>query len=272
MIGVDFVHPIVDCHCHIYPEKIAAKAVEGIGKFYDIPMVCDGTVADMQKREKEAGVTHCIVFSVATTVKQVQSINNFIATEVEKSKGFMTGLGTLHPDSTDVEGDIEHLMSLGLKGVKFHPDFQGFAIDEQRCFKIYEICEEKGLPVLFHTGDTRYNYSNPDHVKPILEVFPKLTVIGAHLGGWSMWDKAVDDLSGYNNFFVDCSSSLYAISPEKATEVIKAYGTDRVLFATDYPMWEPKKELERFNRLSLTKEEKEQILYKNAKQLFNLSI
>lgn len=266
------MHPIVDCHCHIYPEKIAAKAVEGIGSFYDIQMVCGGTVADMLEAEKSAGVTHCMVFSVATTVKQVQSINNFIASEVEKSNGFMTGLGTLHPDSTDVLGDIEHLVSLGLKGVKFHPDFQKFAIDEERCFKIYEACEKRGLPILFHTGDTRYNYSNPEQVKPILEAFPKLTVIGAHLGGWSMWDKAVDELKDYENLLVDCSSALYAISPEKATEVIRAYGADRVLFATDYPMWDPKGELERFNKLSLTEEEKEKILYKNAVKLFNLSL
>ncbi len=264
------MHPIVDCHCHIYPEKIASKAVEGIGKFYDIPMVCGGTVADMLKAEKNAGVTHCIVFSVATKVSQVQSINDFIAQEVRKSDGFMTGLGTLHPDSPDIRGDIEHLMSLGLKGVKLHPDFQEFKIDDYRCLKIYEICEEKGLPVLFHTGDNRYDFSNPNRMKPILDTYDKLTVIGAHLGGWSIWDKAVDDLKGYDNFYVDCSSALYAMTPEKATEVIRKYGVEKVLFATDYPMWEPAGELKRFDALLLTEQEREQILYKNAQKLFDL--
>lgn len=266
------MHPIIDCHCHIYPEKIAHKAVESIGKFYNIPMVCGGTVSDMIAAEKEAGVTHCIVFSVATKPAQIESINSFIASEVEKSGGFMTGLGTLHPDSTDVLGDIEHLMSLGLKGVKFHPDFQKFAIDEERCLKIYEICDKKGLPVLFHTGDSRYDYSNPNRVEPILKSFKKLTVIGAHLGGWSIWDKAVDTLCGYDNFYVDCSSALYAISPEKAKEVIRKYGAKRVMFATDYPMWRPKEELERFYAVGLTAEENEQILYKTAVKMYGLSL
>ncbi len=266
------MHHIVDCHCHIYPDKIATKAVDGIGSFYDIAMEGGGTVADMLEVEKRAGVTHCIVFSVATTVKQVQSINNFIALEVEKSNGFMTGLGTLHPDSPDVEGDVDHLVSLGLKGIKLHPDFQKFAINEERCFKMYEACEKRGIPILFHTGDTRYNYSNPEQIIPILKAFPKLTVIGAHMGGWSMWDKAFYELKDYDNFFVDSSSSLYAISTDKALEIIRAYGADKVLFATDYPVWKPEGELERFNKLALTEEEKEKIFYKNAVKLFNLSL
>ena len=264
--------PIVDSHCHIYPDKIAERAVKGIGDFYDIPMSNGGTVADMVKSEREAGVTHCIVFSVATKVAQVESINNFIASEVEKSDGFMTGLGTLHPDSPDMKADIEHLLSLGLKGVKLHPDIQGFKIDDYRCLKIYELCEKYGIPVLLHTGDNRYDFSNPNRVKPILETYTDLTVIGAHLGGWSIWDKAVDELKDYKNFYVDCSSSLYAISSEKATEVIRAYGAERTMFATDYPMWSPKSELERFYALGLTKEEQEQILWKTAADLFRLEL
>lgn len=264
--------PIVDSHCHIYPDKIAERAVRSIGEFYDIPMSNGGTVADMVKSEREAGVTHCIVFSVATKVAQVESINNFIASEVEKSNGFMTGLGTLHPDSLDMEADVQHLLSLGLKGVKLHPDIQGFKIDDYRCLKIYELCEKYGIPVLLHTGDNRYDFSNPNRVKPILETYTELTVIGAHLGGWSIWDKAVDVLKGYKNFYVDCSSSLYAITPEKATEVIRAYGAERTMFATDYPMWSPKTEIERFYALGLTKEEQEQILWKTAANLFGLEL
>lgn len=264
--------PIVDSHCHIYPDKIAERAVQSISEFYDMPMCNGGTVADMVQAEKNAGVTHCIVFSVATKVAQVESINRFIASEVEKSGGFMTGLGTLHPDSPDIAADVEHLLSLGLKGVKLHPDIQGFKIDDYRCLKIYELCEKHGIPVLLHTGDYRYDFSNPNRVKPILETYTDLTVIGAHLGGWSLWDKAVETLVSYKNFYVDCSSSLYAISPEKATEAIRAYGAERVMFATDYPMWSPKEELERFDKLDLTPEEREQILYKTASKLFGLKL
>ena len=266
------MYPIIDSHCHIYPEKIAAKAVAGIGKFYDMVLPNAGTAEDMVKKSKAAGITHAIVFSVATTVAQVKSINEFIACEVAKSNGFMTGLGTLHPDSTDIVGDIEHLQELGLRGVKLHPDIQGFKLDDYRCLKIYELCEKKGLPVLLHTGDFRYDFSNPNRVKPILETYTDLTVIGAHFGGWSVWEQAVEELHGYDNFYVDCSSSFYSLDRETVLKMIRKYTAQRVLFATDYPTWELQNEVDYFFSLDLTEEERELILYKNAVRLFNLDI
>ena len=146
---------VIDAHCHIYPEKIAAKAAGATDKFYDIKGYGKGTVKDLKRVCKRDGVDHAIVQSVATTPKQVKSINEFISDEVKNSKGFLTGLGTLHPDSEDIKGDITHIVELGLKGVKLHPDIQKFKVDGEKLFKIYEICEEKNLTMLVHTGDYR---------------------------------------------------------------------------------------------------------------------
>lgn len=262
---------IVDCHCHIYPEKIASRAVESIGRFYDIPMCLDGRCETLIEEGRLAGTTHHMIFSVATKPAQTKSINEFIASEVEKYSDIMTGLGTVHPDSEDLEGDIDHIIELGLKGVKLHPDIQGFKIDDYRCLKIYELCEGR-LPILFHTGDSRYDFSNPNRLCPILEIFTGLTVIGAHFGGYSVWEEAADKLAGHKNFYVDSSSSLFALEPEKAVEIIRRYGTDRVLYATDFPMWSPVDEIKRFNALDLTEEERENILWKNANKLFELGL
>lgn len=264
------MHPIIDCHCHIYPEKIAAKAVESIGKFYDLPMEYNGTAAEMIKKSREAGITHSVVFSVATKPSQVESINKFIASEVSSEKNLI-GLGAVHPESENQEADIDRIVSLGLKGVKLHPDIQGFAIDDPRCMKIYELCRERGLIVLLHMGDLRYDYSNPNRLIPVLRSFKELKIIGAHLGGWSLWKKAQEELCGYEDFIVDCSSSLAFLSPEQAREIIRAYGANRVVFGTDYPMWNFKKELERFYGLELTEDENEMILYKNAMRLFDVT-
>ena len=261
---------VIDSHCHIYPEKIAEKAVAGTDNFYGENSVGTGTVSNLLSLGKEAGVDHFIVQSVATTPKQVKSINEFIAKEVENSGGLMTGLGTLHPDSVDIKADVKHILELGLKGVKLHPDIQAFKIDDYRCLKIYELCEEKGLPILMHTGDNRYDYSNPNRLLPILEIYKGLTVIGAHLGGWSIWDEAVEVYRNMPNFYVDCSSSFPYLKPETAKEIIRKYGADKVLFGTDYPMWSPKREIEYFMGLSLDESEINSIMNMNAKKLFNL--
>lgn len=262
-------YPIIDCHCHVYPDKIADKAVESIRNFYDIDMGYDGRSSTLIEQGKRNGIKHYIVFSVATTPKQVRSINSFIADTVAENGGLMTGLGSLHPDSDDIETDYEHLKELGLKGVKLHPDFQKIAIDDKRCEKIYELCRGE-LPVLLHTGDCRYDFSNPDRLAKILKKYPDLTVIGAHFGGWSVWDEAVSKLSDYSNLYVDCSSSLYDMTAEKTEGIIRAYGADRVLFGTDFPMWSYEEELRRFSEIRLTDDETEKILYKNAVRLFDI--
>lgn len=261
---------VIDAHCHIYPDKIAEKASESTGHFYDIPMCLDGKISTLLEHGQGAGIDHFLVQSVATTPKQVSSINNFIASSVAQSGGKFTGLGTLHPDSEDIQADVEEIISLGLKGVKLHPDIQQFKLDDFRMLKIYELCEGR-LPLLIHTGDHRYDFSNPNRLMPILDIYKNLTVIGAHFGGWSIWEEATKQLQSYENFYVDCSSSLYAITPEKAKELIEAYGTDRVLFGTDYPMWEPVGELERFMQIDLTEKEREDILYNNTAKLFGIN-
>ncbi len=260
---------IIDSHCHIYPDKIAQKASDSTADFYKMPSRLDGKISTLLEYGERLGIEHFIVQSVATTPGQVSSINKFIATAVNESNGKFTGLGTLHPDSTDIEADIDEIVALGLKGVKLHPDIQKFKMDDHRMLKIYELCEGR-LPILMHTGDHRFDYSNPNRMKPILDIYKNLTVIGAHFGGWSVWDDAVKLLSGYENFYVDCSSTFYAMSPEKAKELMMAYGTDKVLFGTDYPMWLPENEIEMFMKIDLTEEQRENILYNNAAKLFNI--
>ena len=262
-------HKIIDAHCHIYPDKIAQRAADSTGEFYDLTPFLDGRISTLLEQGENIGIDHFVVQSVATSPNQVSSINNFIANAVSQSNGKFTGLGTLHPESGTLQEDVDEIIRLGLKGVKLHPDIQQFRIDDPRMMKIYELCEGK-LPILLHTGDSRFDYSNPNRVQPVLEKYKNLTVIGAHLGGWSVWDEAVKTLPKYENFYVDCSSSLYTLSAEKAKELIEAYGTKRVLFGTDYPMWDPQKEVDSFMQIDFSEEEREDILYNNAARMFEI--
>lgn len=262
-------YKIIDAHCHIYPDKIAQKASDSTSDFYHMPSRLDGKISTLMDMGGKAGIGHFVVQSVATAPKQVSSINKFIADAVANSNGRFTGLGTLHPDSEDIEADFNEIIELGLKGVKLHPDIQQFKIDDYRMLKIYELCEGR-LPILMHTGDSRFDYSNPNRMVPVMDIYKNLTVIGAHFGGWSVWEEAAKKLSDYENFYVDCSSSFYAITFEKARELIMTYGTKKVLFGTDYPMWLPDLEIERFMQIDLTEQEREDILYNNAAKLFEI--
>lgn len=260
---------IIDAHAHIFPNKIAEKAVAGIGKFYpDLAMHLDGTAETLIKTGAESGITKFIVQSVATTHEQVESINNFISRSVKKYPDNFIGFAAMHPDYPDIESEIDRAVSLGLKGVKIHPDFQRFCIDDQKAMKLYEVLEGR-LPILIHTGDSRYQWSKPERLVKILKAFPKLDVIAAHFGGWSEWDDAAAVLGG-KRLWVDTSSSLYALSPKRARELINIFGVQNVLFGTDYPMWEAKPELEMLAKIDLTENEREMIFHKNAERLLKI--
>ncbi len=262
---------IIDCHVHIYPEKIAEKASVNIGVFYDMGMRYDGRINVVKEKCKEHGISKCLVNSVATVPEQVTRINDFIKQSVDESDGMFTGFATLHQALSvhEIETELNRVEKLGLVGIKLHPDFQKFSIDDKSVYKIYEAAEGR-FPVLFHTGDFRFNYSNPARLAKVLSDFPRLVAIGAHFGGWSEWDDGIKQLAGKENIYVDTSSSFYSMTPEKALETIHAFGADKVLFGTDYPMWDVGDELEFFNKLSLTDKERGMILSENAVKLFGL--
>ena len=142
---------IIDAHAHIYPEKIAAKATDTIGVFYDIKMEMPaGTAEQLIKDGGKAGITRYVVHSVATTAHQVRSINEFIRRECEAHPEFI-GFITLHQDLSEEEilAEIDFALENNLKGIKLHPDFQKFNIDDESAERFYRAAEGK-LPILLH--------------------------------------------------------------------------------------------------------------------------
>ena len=260
----------IDAHCHIYPSKIALLAIHHTDDFYGEHSSEKGVGEHLIESANINGIDKCLVQSVATTKKQVRKINEFIKGEVEKSNGKFIGLGTIHPESEDMKGDILHLIDLGLKGIKIHPDIQETPVDSKGFIKAYEICESLNVPILMHTGDNRYDNSNPNRLVPILKEFKNLTVIGAHFGGWSIWTEAVKHYAEFTNFYVDCSSSFHYLKDDEIKAIIKGYGVNKVLFGTDYPMWNAKSEIERLLSLNLTDQEYELIFSKNAQKVFKI--
>ena len=261
---------IIDAHAHIYPEKIAAKATDTIGLFYDIKMEMPaGTAEKLLEEGARAGVTRYVVHSVATTAHQVRSINDFIKREVDAHPEFI-GFITLHQDLSEdeVKREVEWALANGLRGIKLHPDFQKFNIDDEVAEKFYRAAEGK-LPILLHMGDDRYEYSKPARLVRMAKKYPNLNFIAAHFGGYRCWDDS-PMYKGLDNVYFDTCSSLPFITTERAKELIDMFGADRFFFATDFPMWDAKSELERFYKIPLTDGEREMILAGNIKRLLNL--
>lgn len=264
-------YDICDAHAHIFPCKIALKATENIGKFYELPMNgISGSADELLKSGSKIGVKKYLVCSTATIPEQVQSINDFILKKCNLHKDFF-GFGTLHPNMEDIESEIKRIISMGLHGIKLHPDFQKFNIDDPKAYKIYEILEGN-LPLLLHSGDNRYDFSRPTRIARVARDFPKLQIIAAHLGGYQSWGEASQCLCGFSNIKVDCSSSISFIPKEYSRRLIREYGAENCFFGCDFPMWQHAPELERFFELGLTDEENRMILSENFCKFFNITL
>ncbi len=264
---------IIDFHTHAYPPAIAEKGTRYVYDFYEFAYLhregC-GTTAHLNDCCAKAGVDYKVLLAVALRAENVESINHWLAGCLD---AHTFGFGAMHPQCKNPEALLEQFAEYGFKGVKFHPDMQQFNIDDDALEPVYARCEALGLPICFHLGDPRYDYSSPLRLARVLERHPSLRVLAPHLGGYTMWNNGkIDPILGNKNVFLDTSSTTMFLPPERVAEIIRAHGVQNVLFGTDYPITTQAKELQRFATVPLTEAEREAILYKNAARFLALDI
>lgn len=259
---------IIDIHTHIYPDNIARKAAESIRLFYHLEgAALDGTEQQLLTRGTQAGTGQFVILPVAIRPDRVQGINDFIHEKALSEPRYIP-FGTVHAAMEGLTDEVERILAMGLKGIKMHPDSQRFSIDDPRLFPMYDFIRGR-VPVMLHMGDERYNYSHPVKLRRILDLFPGLHVIAAHFGGYSMYETARECLQD-TDCVMDVSSSIMFMEPGVPEKYINLYGAERIAYGTDYPLFDPVQELDRFLRLKLTDDQKEQILHKTAERILKL--
>lgn len=257
-----------DVHAHVFPDDVAPKVVEQLEGYYKMHWHGNGTFADLNKSIDEAGIGRTVIFSTATKPTQVETINNYISSLCRDNNRFI-GFGTMHPDYQDIEKEIARFPLLGLKGLKLHPDFQGFNIDDPRMFPIYKAVGSS-MPILIHVGDENSDFSAPRRLAAVLDAMPDLVFIAAHFGGYCRWEEAKEYLIGRRNLYIDTSSCFHKFSFEFGRELTRLHGADRVLFASDYPAVRQSEAVEHILKMELTPEENEMIFHLNAEKLLGI--
>ena len=134
---------IVDFHTHAFNDALAEKAIGKLAKVSGMPPQSDGTVSDLQKKMREQGVDTAVVLNIATTAHSMHKVNDFAA-QINAFPGIVA-FGSLHPDAEDWREEIARVKEMGLKGIKLHPHYQGFFVDEERMFPLYEALAEACL-------------------------------------------------------------------------------------------------------------------------------
>jgi len=259
----------IDVHTHAFSPKIVERVVQQLQDHYHIRPKGSGTVEDLQSRLKSAGIDRAIVHSAATRAAQVMPANNW-AVHVEKRAKQLTAFGTIHPDFEDWEQELNRLQKYGIRGLKLHADMQGFRLDDERLWPIFEAIEHQFI-VMFHVGDRvppEDNPSSPQKVARIKHNFPAMTIIAAHFGGFQHWDYVVDSYKN-SDIYIDTSSSLQEIPQHALENIVSALPRERILFGSDYPLFDPAEEMKHLKkRLKLSDSELDELL-RNGSQLLN---
>ena len=264
--------PIIDMHTHIFPEKIALRATLNTAVYFQLsqPPVCRGGAAELAGALDAAGIDYAMVCAAATSPHQVEHINRFIWSQAQKQPRFLP-CGTLHAGYENYREELAWLRDHGIHGIKLHPELQGFALDDERLFPMYEEMERNDMFLMAHTGDPRVDLSGPRRMRPVAETFPRLRCIAAHLGNWGDWDlEKIRPLTRLANVYTDISSSFSDAPDRKALyPILRAYDPTHVFFGSDFPFWAPGSEVEKARALGLDEDFLADILFHNFARFYH---
>lgn len=262
---------LIDFHTHAFPEKIAARAVSKLAYASGgLEPQTDGTLAGLRAAMQKEGVDLSVVLAIATNPHQQTAVNDY-ALEMNKAPDIVA-FGSVHPDAPNALEELERLKEAGIKGIKFHPEYQGFYADDEKMKPIYRKISELVLITLFHTGED-YGFPPPYHATPdrmvnALRWFDS-PVVAAHWGGGGYCRQVLEQLCGQEIWF-DLSFGYGAMPKFFNQAIIDKHGPDRLLFGSDMPWHRPSWELRLIDTLDISPNDREKILWKNAAKLLKL--
>ena len=281
---------VIDIHTHIFPDKIAAEVIENLSKKSRAKYFSDGTLSGLLDSMKNFGIDKSVVLPVATAPRQVEKINSYAAAMNEKF--FAQGIiyfGCIHPDFENFRAELSRVKSLGLKGIKIHPIYQGVNLDDKKFLRILYRAAELDLIVVTHAGlDIGFPgvvNCSPEMARHVVKEIGEFKFVLAHMGGWKNWDEVAEVLAGTNIFmdtafstgtiparsdFVWRAEDLKLLNVEGFMKLYKIFGADKILFGTDSPWSSPASSIDFIKNLPISDVEKKKILGTNAEKILKL--
>ncbi len=262
---------IIDFHTHLFPDKLARYAMKKLDSNAGVPYDCYPTREELLKNMAKNGVDKSVVLSIATREHQHESIFNFAA---EINSDNLIAFGSVMPQTHSAAEYVQAVAATGLKGLKFHPALQRFKPEDKINFPVYDLARSLGLIVLFHAGwDPTYPKELYCSVQSVIEVeknFPGLKIVAAHMGGLKLSREVLETLVGRDVYFDTAWTAEPWIDDRTMESIIKKHGAEKILFGSDFPWNNPKREIEIINRLSIPASDKKLIMGGNAIRILNL--
>lgn len=265
---------IIDFHTHFFPDSIAERTIKSLSEFASESPVGNGTLASLRDNMHKSGVSLSLNLPVATRKEQVTSINNRMI-ELQGQNSKVLTFGAMHPhfhEIGDVKQELKKLSLHGIRGIKMHPEYQDFYPDDPIMARYYEACRETGMICLLHAGkDPAYPNRNKAHPKRLAQVakIPNLNLVLAHLGGYQQWEDVLKYIAGLSRVYLD-TAFCHELSDILFKDIILSHGPYKILFGSDFPWSDPRKEIEKIKGLDMGVSIENQIFSKNARWLLDI--
>lgn len=260
-----------DSHIHFFPDSLAERALAQLSETAGLPPQTDGTRRDSLRSLAQSGIAGGVALHIATSPRQQQAVNAFAAAS---QSGNLLCFGSLHPDAADAPEIPAQICALGLKGIKLHPDYQGFYVAEPRMYPLYQRIQDLNLPIAFHTGvdplSPKDVHCTPQGLRRVAKDFPRLKIIAAHMGG-AYLPKEAELLADAPNVYLDTAVISLFLDPDGFRRLVSVFGAERIFFASDLPWADPRDIQALIRSAGLDQTQQEQIFYQNACSFFGLN-
>lgn len=268
---------LIDFHTHIFPDKIAKRTIDALAANSKSTPYTDGTAAGLIEHMNLSKADICVNLPVLTKPEQFDSVLEFAKTINDKySSGErrIISFAGMHPCCEDIKGKMKRVKDAGIRGVKIHPDYQGAFIDDDGYIEIFNAAKDNDLIVITHAGVDNGFLNEPVKCPPelcakVLEKVNYNKIVLGHYGGHKQWEKVLEFLVDFDVYF-DTAFTFYKIDKALFTKILYAHGADKILFASDCPWSDIKRDTETFISYGLPQDINEKVLYKNALKLLQL--
>lgn len=256
---------LIDFHAHAFPRRIAKQALDKLAhNAGGLLPVADGTVEGLCAALERADA-RAVLLPVATNPRQQQSVNEWAA---RQRSDRIIPFCSVYPLCESALDELDRAYALGLRGVKLHPEYQGFRVDDLRLWPLYRKIASLKMAVVFHAGlDMAYMppcNCEPAMLQRALEALDGAQVIAAHWGGLAMGEAALRDLPPAKNLYLDTSYGHGHMSVPLARALVEAHGADHILFGSDSPWSSIEKERRLIEAMELPEASVRSILSENA--------
>jgi predicted TIM-barrel fold metal-dependent hydrolase len=255
---------IIDFHAHAFPDQVAIGAIPYLEEEGGVKANHDGRISSLLSIMDREGVDKSIICCIATRPSQFESILSW-SKQIRTER--LIPFPSFHPNDPDILEHISHIKKEGFKGIKMHPYYQNFFLDDKKMFPAYEKISELGLILVMHTGFDiafpRIRRCDPRQILNVMTRFPGLKMVTTHLGAWQQWAEVEEMLAG-RNIYMDISYTLDQIDTQTARRIFLKHPKEYILFGTDSPWSGPQETHKNLQALELGAEREEMILRKNG--------